>query len=244
MGVGSTKVVLQNNIIKEGRYGYNQQGHNISSVIIDNQFINNNHEDNPMNGGSGISIYGYSTECKAKIRNNTIIGNLWGITSIYFNEIDLGTRNDWGYNQIHDNGNGGVIYDLYNNSSCDIKAIGNYWGTSDEQEIEDHIVHQLDDPSLGLVNYLPFLDDDGVNETPTTSFTVSPNPVSNDCFTLTLEKAIPTEVVIYNVNGQVIKSQSIDNQINTINVETLKSGVYFVQIKNNESKNLKKIIIQ
>ena len=43
MGVGATKVVLKDNIIKEGRYGYNQQGQTISSVIINNQFINNIH---------------------------------------------------------------------------------------------------------------------------------------------------------------------------------------------------------
>ena len=243
-GTGETKILLKDNIIKNNRYGYNQQGYQLSSVVIGNQFIDNNLETNPMNGGSGISIYGMNTNNKAVLRHNVITGNLWGITAIYFNEIDLGTRNDWGYNQIHDNGNGGVIYDLYNNSSCDIKAIGNYWGTTDEQEIEDHIVHQLDNPSLGLVNYLPFLDDDGVNESPITSFTVSPNPVSKGCFTLTLEKAMPTEVVIYNVNGQVVKSQSIDNQINTINIEALKSGVYFVEVKNTESKNVKKIIIQ
>jgi len=58
MGTGSTKVLLKDNIIREGRYGYNQQGQTISSVIVGNQFIDNYHEDNPMNGGSGISIYG------------------------------------------------------------------------------------------------------------------------------------------------------------------------------------------
>lgn len=165
MGMEFTKVLLKDNIIREGRYGYNQQGERISSVIIGNQFINNNHEENPMNGGSGISIYGSSITNKAILRNNVITGNLWGITAIDLHDIDLGTEDDWGYNEIHDNGNSGVIYDLYNNSACNIMAVGNDWGTVEEDVIESHIVHQNDDPSLGLVTYIPYVGgDDAVGE--------------------------------------------------------------------------------
>ena len=164
MGMESTKVLLKDNIIRDSRYGYNQQGERISSVIVGNQFINNNHEENPMNGGSGISIYGNSTTNKAFLRNNLIIGNLWGITAIYYHDIDMGTEDDWGYNEIHDNGNGGVIYDLYNNSACDLMAVGNKWNSTDYDEIESHIYHQADDPSLGLVTYIPFIGDDGIGE--------------------------------------------------------------------------------
>ena len=244
MSTGSTKVLLKDNNIVKGRYGYNQQGMTISSVIERNQFVDNHYEDNPMNGGSGISIYGINENNKAVLRNNIITGNLWGITVINAADVNLGIEDDWGHNQIHDNGNGGVVYDLYNNSTCDIMAVGNNWGTSNGRLIEEHIVHQTDDPSLGLVTYVPFIDVDAVNEVQISGFEIWPNLVSNGYFTLTLEKAMPTEVTIYNVNGQVVKSQSIDNQINTINVEALRSGVYFVEVKNIESKNLKKIIIQ
>lgn len=164
MGVGSTKVLVKDNIVKDNRYGYNQQGANISSVIMGNQFINNNNESNPMNGGSGISIYGTTTNNKAVLRNNLITGNLWGITAIYQHDIDLGTEDDWGNNTIHDNGNGGVIYDLYNNSACDIMAVGNDWGTTNEGVIADHIVDQIDDPSYGLVTYIPYIGWDGIGE--------------------------------------------------------------------------------
>lgn len=164
MGVGSTKVLLKDNIVKENRYGYNQQGATISSVIEGNQFIDNNHEDNPMNGGSGISIYGTTTDNKAVLRNNLITGNLWGITAIYLHDIDMGTEDDWGRNEIHDNGNGGVIYDLYNNSACDLMAVGNDWGTTTYDCIADHIYDQNDDPSLGLVTFYPFVGSDGIGE--------------------------------------------------------------------------------
>ena len=166
MGTGSTKVLLKDNIIKEGRYGYNQQGQTISSVIVGNQFIDNYHEDNPMNGGSGISIYGTTVNNKAILRNNVITGNLWGITAIYLHDIDMGTEEDWGYNEIHDNYNAGEIYDLYNNSACDITAVGNQWGTTNYDFIEAHIYHQADDPSLGLVTFYPYVGSEGIDEIP------------------------------------------------------------------------------
>lgn len=244
MGVGSTKVVLKDNIIKEGRYGYNQQGQTISSVITNNQFINNSHEDNPMNGGSGISIYGYSTNCKAIIRNNTITGNLWGITAIYFHDINLGTEDDWGNNLIKDNGNGGVIYDLYNNSSCDITAVGNNWGSSNANEIEEHIFHKYDNPEYGLVNYIPFVDVDAIDDVVSTAFEVAPNPVINGNFTIITNEETPSELLIYNLQGQCVKSQCLVGNTHIIHVEELDSGLYFISIRQSEKTLTKKLIIQ
>lgn len=250
MGIGDTKILLKNNNIYYNRYGYNQQGYHLSSTIIGNTFDRNKLETNPMNGGSGISIYGMDENNKAYIRNNVITNNHWGITVINAANVDLGTEDDWGHNVIHGNGhvyNYGAsygIFDLYNNSAYDITAVGNYWGTIDEQEIEEHITHQFDDPSLGLVNYIPFLTDDGVNDAKTIGFEVWPNPVSSSSFTLTLEKAMPSEMVIYNANGQVVKSQYIDNQINAINIGSLESGIYFVEVRNNYEKAVKKLVIK
>ena len=207
MGVGSTKVLLKNNVITDHRYGYNQQGQTISSVIVGNQFLNNNHETNPDNGGSGISIYGSSQNNKAFIRHNVITGNLWGITALVAHDIDLGTEDDWGYNEIHDNGNGGVIYDLYNYSNCNITAVGNNWGTLSESEVEDHIVHQADNSSLGLVTYIPFIGYDQLEDT-----TVEPTDTD-------LKKA-----VIYTITGQ------------RVNPESLRPGVYIMVTENGPKK--------
>ena len=200
MGIGSTKVLLKDNIIRDGRYGYNQQGMTISSVIEGNQFLNNNHEDNPMNGGSGISIYGSSTNNKAILRNNVITGNLWGITAIYYHDIDLGTEDDWGHNEIYGNGNGGEVYDLYNNSSCDIMAVGNDWHATDPERIESHIYHQVDNPSFGLVTFIPFVGGDTAVEE----------------ITANNEEINLSEAVIYTITGQRINPQS------------LKPGLYIV----------------
>ncbi len=152
---GITKVVVRDNVITHNRYGYTQNGYRISSLIADNQFIDNDLEVNPNNGGSGISIYGYDTTCAAKLRHNFITGNLWGVTAIYHHHVDMGTEDDYGYNLLYNNGNGGVEYELYNNASSNMNAVGNYWGCDNEAAAESVIFHQADNASYGLVNYQP-----------------------------------------------------------------------------------------
>ena len=223
MNTGDTKILLKDNIVKNNRYGYNQQGYNLSSVIVGNQFIDNNNETNPMNGGSGISIYGMDENNKAILRGNIITGNLWGITVINAADIDLGTENDWGYNQLYDNGNGGVVYDLYNNSTSDIMAVGNDWGTSNRHVIEDHIVHQNDNPSLGLVTFVPFIDIDDVDEAAAPAFEVWPNPAQG-CFVVQGKG----KMIITNALGQILINHEIDGKDSI----ALPQGLYFVKIGN------------
>lgn len=233
MGIGDTKILLKNNTISNNRYGYNQQGHHLSSTIIGNTFSYNNRENNPMNGGSGISIYGMDGNNKAFIRNNVIYHNLWGITVINAADVNLGTEDDWGNNQIHGNGhvtNYGIDYsyfDLYNNSPCDIMAVGNYWGTIDEQEIEEHITHQYDDPSLGLVNYIPFSTDDAIEETEYTAFEVWPNPTQGR---FTVEGK--GKMTITNTLGQIILTKDIDGKESI----ELPQGLYIVKLNSMTQK--------
>lgn len=150
-----TNVVVSGNSITHNRYGYAQNGNNISSLITNNRFIDNNLEVNPNNGGSGISIYGSDTTCAAKLRHNLITGNLWGVTAIYYHHVDMGTEDDYGYNVLYNNGNGGVDYELYNNAYSNMNAVGNYWGCDNEAAAEAVIFHQADNASYGLVNYQP-----------------------------------------------------------------------------------------
>ena len=221
MGTGTTKVLVKDNIVSKGRYGYNQQGMTISSVIEGNQFIDNLYEENPMNGGSGISIYGMNEINKAVLRNNTITGNRWGITVINAADVDLGTEDNWGNNEIHDNGNSGVVYDLYNNTAYDIMAVGNDWGTTNEQEVEDHIFHQNDNPELGLVTFIPFVGYDAVEEQNTASFEMWPNPAQGSF--MVEGKGMMT---ITNVVGQTLLNREIDGK----ECIDLPQGLYFVNI--------------
>ncbi|MBR4919122.1 MAG: T9SS type A sorting domain-containing protein [Bacteroidales bacterium] len=158
MGASNTVLLVSGNVIENNRYGYTQNGTNIYAIIEDNIIRNNNLETNPNNGGSGISIYGTTTSCGAKIRRNLIHGNLWGITAIYNHNIDMGTAEDPGENVLYDNGNNNIEYELYNNSSCNMSAIGNYWGNNDVTHAEDVIYHQIDNSSYGLVTYSPIME--------------------------------------------------------------------------------------
>ncbi len=158
MGASNTLLLISNNVIEHNRYGYTQNGTNIYAIIQDNIIRNNNLETNPNNGGSAISIYGSTTSCGAKIRRNLMYGNLWGITAIYNHNIDMGTAEDPGGNVLYDNGNNNVEYELYNNSSCNMSAVGNYWGNNEVSHAEDVIYHQNDNSSYGLVTYEPIME--------------------------------------------------------------------------------------
>lgn len=164
---GTNKVFIENNNISDCRYGITTNG--VMDVrIIDNVLENNNQESNPMNGGSGVSIYNSNGGQKVYMSGNTIKGHLWGVTSIgntakgtgpTVNMGNLTEGDDYnpGKNVFIDNGNRGVLYDLYNNSPNTVYAQGNTWNvaTQDEESIEQVIVHKNDISSLGEVIFMP-----------------------------------------------------------------------------------------
>ncbi len=159
---GTTNMIVRDNTIVHNRYGYTQIGYDIHTEIEGNTFSENDLEPSPNNGGSGISITGYSNTCTARIRHNLIYGNLWGVTVIGAPTIDMGTAEDPGGNVIFDNGNSGITYALYNNSSLDFYAVSNYWGTNSDTEAETVIFHKTDYATLGQVFYQPIMTIDPV----------------------------------------------------------------------------------
>ena len=117
-----------------------------------------------MNGGSGISLYDPFGYQNVMIEGNTITDNFWGITVIGGGNVNIGkTANpdaeDYnpGNNVFNNNGNGGQLYDLYNNGTKTIYAQGNTWGVDEQtaEKIESVIFHKADNESLGLVIYMP-----------------------------------------------------------------------------------------
>ncbi len=158
LNISNTVAIIRYNVVENNRYGYTQNGTNIFAIIEDNEFKNNNLETNPLNGGSGISIYGNNTTCAAKMRRNLVTGNLWGVTAIYYHALDMGTADDWGYNCIYNNANGGTSYALFNNAFSDMTAVGNFWGSNDSTDAEEVIFHYADSTIYGEVSYLPVLE--------------------------------------------------------------------------------------
>lgn len=237
MNVGSTRAVLRNNTIENNRYGYTQQGSNILALIEDNLFINNNLETNPMNGGSGISIYGSDTTCIAKLRRNTISGNLWGITAINYHKIDMGTATDYGNNSLYNNENGGTTYALYNNAVSSITAIGNYWGGDTEEFAESVIYHRPDlGESYGRVLFSPILTEEPVSITDNHDFDISlyPNP-SNDFIQIQLSESTSplfTVFQLYDLSGRLIQVVPATGTQTQIGVTNYPSGIYLLKVVN------------
>ncbi|MCR4680666.1 MAG: T9SS type A sorting domain-containing protein [Bacteroidales bacterium] len=246
MNMGSSNTILSftNNIVKNNRYGYTQNGTHINAYISDNHFINNNLETNPNNGGSGISIYGSDTTCAATIRHNEISGNLWGVTAIYNHSIDMGTADDPGENILSNNGNGGVEYELYNNAFSDMSAVGNCWGHDDPDSVEAVIYHKTDDPSLGLVTYMPLLPCGTSVETyEANDVKVYPNPAANGTFHISQEGNALMQIQVFSIEGQLLFTRQTSESLTTVNASQWPSGLYLVQILQNGYAKTMKILI-
>ncbi|TVR42458.1 MAG: T9SS C-terminal target domain-containing protein [Bacteroidia bacterium] len=165
MSVGHTLALIKDNYVVNNRYGYAGLGSQITSIIQNNHFIDNNIQGEPMLGGSGLNFMGGTTN-QAFIKNNIIKGNLWGVTIQNNARPNLGQDGNelTGYNVIENNINTGTIYGLYNNTPESIFAQHNYWGTDDPDVAAGYIVDQDDDPSLGPVTFLPIWEPENLVE--------------------------------------------------------------------------------
>jgi len=168
MGLAHTgKVYIQDNYIADNRYGITTIG-SMDAYIINNTMIDNCYETNPNNGGSCVSIYDSSSSANIYMEGNWMEGGLWGITvptgapNINLGKIEDPAAEDYnpGNNTFKNNGNNGELYDLFNNGTATIWAQGNTWNVEvqDEESIEQVIYHQADDPSKGLVIFMPAKD--------------------------------------------------------------------------------------
>ncbi|MBR6947059.1 MAG: hypothetical protein IKH53_03805 [Muribaculaceae bacterium] len=165
MGMAHTgKVYIEDNYIADNRYGITTIG-SIDAIIRNNKMVDNRYETNANNGGSCVSIYDSSSSSNIYMEGNWMVGGLWGITvptgapNINLGKVEDPEAEDYnpGNNTFVNNGNGGVLYDLFNNGTATIWAQGNTWNVSiqDEESIEEVIYHQVDDPSKGLVIFMP-----------------------------------------------------------------------------------------
>lgn len=218
---GTLETVIEGNEIRDNRFGvavYNGQ----NAVIKNNVIVGNKYETNANNGGSGINIYDpYKTQM-AVISGNYIEDNLWGITVIGGRDVNIGKTEDKdasdynpGQNVFFNNGNGGMIYDLYNNSDNTVYAQGNYWKSVDKQDresIETVVFHKNDNSSLGEVIFMPALEEE-------------PTAVDN-----VIESGDMKYVEIYTVNG--VKVATAENTA----LAGLSPGVYILRITTSDGR--------
>lgn len=238
-------VVIDSNIVKNNRYGITLTGAPINGKIRHNTLIDNNIQNNPNLGGSGLNFTSNSTTLtqKAVVTGNNIRGHLWGITIIGTPEINMGdtSSNNFnpGLNYFINNGNNGNLYDLYNNSTKTQYAMLNHWGVSeqDSANIETVITHSADDPNLGQVFFMPAGFTSNYNSIQTNFWQLYPNP-TNTITTILGDKVDKAE--IFNIQGKLIKI--INNNIREIDLTNFHSGIYYIKLHNKNNQTTFKII--
>ena len=197
-------ITVSNCEIRDNRYGIGLVGPAANIRIKDCTLVNNCYETNPMNGGSGISLYDPYQQTKAVISSNHIEGSLWGVTIIGCKDVNMGCLEEGenynpGGNVFKDNGNNGQLYDLYNNSTLTVYAQNNTWNVSEqtEEQIESVIFHKHDNASLGEVIFMP-----AANTTSIKGITVDKK--NDSIFDLQGRKTTATQKGIYIVNGKKV----------------------------------------
>ena len=231
---GTNNVVIEGNEITEHRYGITTLGE-LNVRIVNNRMVNNNHETNPMNGGSGISIYDTNYTQNVYIEGNYIENSLWGITIIGGKNVNVGktevdeSAEDYnpGRNVFVNNGNGGQLYDLYNNGTNTVYAQGNTWNVTNQtaEEIETVITHKADNDALGEVIYMDESNSIENNLVDAIVFNSASKQLCglNGC----------SAVSVYSLDGSLVALINVEEGVADLN--TLEQGVYIVRIDNASS---------
>jgi hypothetical protein len=129
----TTATILDSNEIRANRAGYGAGV--IATCLVEapvthtfsNTVITVNQSTDAKGYGAGIYL---SEGCYAQLSGNWLYDNLIGATTANLQNANLA-------------------------GSSDIQAAGNVWGSTDEATVEAGIWHQVDNPAVGRVNFLP-----------------------------------------------------------------------------------------
>lgn len=243
--VDGINTIIEDNYIVDNRYGMTVVGSNAYALIKNNVIEDNNSENKPNLGGSGISLNATNLTQNIVITGNEIRRNLWGITIIGQASANLGDDDNPGNNIFADNENGGITYALYNNTPNTISAKSNCWIEGKESTLVDAgkvIFDKADDDKLGEVLYDPILCGEIVNTVDLKeTFTFYPNPAIDRLYLPALHDI--KEIIIYNLDGRKILSKHIDSYTNCIAMG-LNAGFYIIEFDNGNKKISQKLIVQ
>lgn len=241
---GTNRFRMEGNTIRDNSFGITSSGGGSTGIIKNNILENNNTITDPNSGGSGISL---SNTGLILVSGNKIRNNLWGITLIGAAKADLGggELGSEGNNVFYNNGNGGKIYALYNNTANPVSAINNCWREgelSDDAMVEAVITHKTDVSTLGLVTYSPYLCSAtlSTNEISLPKNSIYPNP-SNGNFTL--DAADTGNFVITDMSGRLVYSGVMQKGKNQISINVM-PGLYILVGQTNGNKFSTKLIIK
>lgn len=179
------------------------------------------------------------------ITGNVIENNSVGIRFGYFSYTDTVHCN-----RICNNS----TYDLQMTDANPLHAANNYWCTADSISTEAVIYDGHDNISLGLVSFMP-LDTSCapgiatyINETEqkNISFSIFPNPATSELVVRSQAFGDKGELAIFNLIGEKTLSQQLmaNSQPFVIDVSTLSSGIYIIQIATHNRISRQKFIRQ
>jgi len=173
------------------------------------------------------------------ICNNYIENNSLG--------IEINSQNDQIFcNKICNNTSYNVKYTRTPNSNL---IENNYWCTTDSGIIAGTIYDGYDDISLGLLEFMPidtlqcYLSTEIMRDPlQKTSFTIFPNPVS-DYLTISLTtNSAKTEIKIFNLLGELEYSSTSTEQNIHIDLSSLTSSIYIIEISTSNKISKQKLI--
>jgi hypothetical protein len=150
--IGGSPVIFGNMISINNHLNYGIQFIWTDNIEITNNTISGgisagggaNIESNLINGSTeGITVSG---DGSVTIQGNTIAKNNKGIT-FRSGIAPIITNNNFQYNS----------YNIYLSGSDNINAVNNWWGTTDQQAINQSIHDSKNDFNLGTVTFVPFL---------------------------------------------------------------------------------------
>ena len=74
---------------------------------------------------------------------------------------------------------------------------------------------------------------------------IFPNPVTHETLTIKLNKtAVTTQIIITSVNGQPFYEENTDENVVVFSNLKLPAGLYFIQIRNEELKEIRALIVE
>lgn len=114
--------------------------------------------------------------------------------------------------------------------------------TVDDEDIANSNANWVKDSSTTFNKYCRVLGIENSIYSDNTSVNIFPNP-ANDNITIGLEDAFSGTVSIVDLNGNVVKKESIDGKSTQIAVSDLTSGVYIVKILSNKGLMVKQLLI-
>ncbi|TES90231.1 MAG: T9SS type A sorting domain-containing protein [Candidatus Cloacimonadota bacterium] len=204
---------------------------------------------------TGVYLSGTS---HPSIKDSKIINNSeYGIYITNSASPNLGGK---GHNYIF----GNWLFNAYNNTSIDIFAKNNYWGSTNIDSVEKWNWDRLDDPALGKIYVKPLWSGDkGIGGAMSSgqenkfifSLKISPNPFTS---VVSVQCQVPSdkaeiELSIYDISGRKVRTllaQVMDRGIYSLtwngdddNDKKLSSGIYFLKAIFGDKSFSKKLIM-